>query len=235
MKKLLILPVIFFCQPVFCQNAVVKSNDIAIVKAIDTYYNTINVQSGLYNGVEYSGYLPGLEGHPYYNSGDWLKGSVFYDGILYPEVFLKYDIYIDKLIVKRFDGFAIELLNEKLNYFVIGTDLFTHFFDNRVLNAGYYQALYTGNLSVYAKKTKLIQDKRNENNSEQIFEEKDKYFAIKGAEVVVIKNLSSIINLMNDKQKKAQQYLKQNNISFKKNPEAAMFKIAEYYNQVNKN
>ena len=236
MKKLLLFQCIFFCHSVFCQIITDKWEDTGRIKAIHTYKNTITIQSGLYNGVEYSGYSPGFEGHQYYNSSDWLKGSVFYDGMLYTEVFLKYDMLTDKLIVKRFDGFAIQLLDEKLNYFTIGTDLFRHFFGNQVLPAGYFQELYVGNVSIYAKKIKVKQDNRNENSAEQTFEEKKvKYFAIRGEEVVIIKNLNSVINLMNDTQKKAQQYLKQNCISFKKDQEGAIIKIAEYYNQANPN
>ena len=73
-------------------------SDTAIAKlrgagAISIYYQSLQQQSGLYNGSEYVQYAHLLkEGHPYLDTSALVNGNVHYDGIVYKNVPMLYDL-----------------------------------------------------------------------------------------------------------------------------------------------
>jgi hypothetical protein len=63
------------------------------------YFAQRGEELAIYKGVHHVGYLASIEGHAYFQSPDWQKGSVLYDNILYENIIMKYDLYKDQLLV----------------------------------------------------------------------------------------------------------------------------------------
>src|SRR5689334_16687899 len=89
-----------------------KSTDSLLYRqALDNavgYYNQFRggPTAGLYNGPEQVGYFYFIEGSAYFGSSEWQKGTVFYDGIYYPDVTLKYDQVKDVVLVPHPNGYT---------------------------------------------------------------------------------------------------------------------------------
>src|SRR4249920_157235 len=77
---------------------------ISINQAVGLYYKTIGENAHLYNGSEYMQYIvynPITDRNPFFLSIFMQNGSVFYDGTLYNDAPLTYDVYKDVLVSLR--------------------------------------------------------------------------------------------------------------------------------------
>src|SRR6266513_6107437 len=70
---------------------------------IDIYYQSLGEQSSLYNGSEYIEYAFTLqEGHPFFGSAAWVNGKIYFDGMIFHEVPILYDIVKDQVVIRDF-------------------------------------------------------------------------------------------------------------------------------------
>src|SRR6476620_6552865 len=111
----------------------------------------------IYNGSEYTAFYRGMRGHPFLISDSTENGDVFYDGALYKNLKLGYNI-ADNQLYFRYEklGYNIRLLNEKISYFIIDGRRFDNLSTNVNLNQPFYELLYSGHIKVYAVREKLI-------------------------------------------------------------------------------
>lgn len=63
------------------------------------YMEKAGNQALIYAGELEPLYLNRLEGHPYLDTKDYRKGTLAFDGIVYPGVEMRLNVYLEKLIV----------------------------------------------------------------------------------------------------------------------------------------
>ena len=63
------------------------------------YVEKAGNQALIYTGELEPLYLNRLEGHPYLDTKDYRKGTLAFDGIVYPEVEMRLNVHLEKLIV----------------------------------------------------------------------------------------------------------------------------------------
>ena len=81
--------------------------------------------SRVYTGTEYIGYNPSIRSHAFYGSDSAITGSVYYEGVQYAGLLLKYDLVQDEIVLlSRSGSLPIKLLKQKINTFQLGNDLF---------------------------------------------------------------------------------------------------------------
>src|SRR6266404_950000 len=87
------------------------------------YFTKRAEELAIYNGINHEGYPSSIEGHAYFQSPDWQKGSVVYDRILYENIVMKYDLLKDQLIVRSKDrgGMFIGLFSPRVEEFSFST------------------------------------------------------------------------------------------------------------------
>ena len=211
-------------------------HETAVNNAINQYHRSRGEQSALYNGVQHIGYSPLIEGHAYYESQEWKKGWINYNGVVYTNVLLKYDLLKDEVVIQYFDGFhAVSLLSEYVKQFYLPGHTFVRIERDSIskLPSGFYEKLNAGAISTFIKKTKNIKEDIESRQIKRSFIDVDFYYALKNGIYYPINNQRSMLNLVGNKQKEIKKYLRKNKIKFRKTPELAIVKIAEYYNQSN--
>jgi hypothetical protein len=85
-----------------------------------------------------------------------------------------------------------------------------------------------------AKRKKLVVEKNSVDYTESSYTEKDAYYILKDEILYPVSDEKSVLALMKDKKSEVQKFLHQNKIKFRKHPEAAMIKMVDYYNGLNK-
>jgi hypothetical protein len=100
-----------------------------VINQFDTYFKkTIGLDQNLINGYQFIDQHPNSEGHAYFNEDKFLKGRIIVNNIEYTDMFLKYDIYNQRIILKYKYSFGGEnqiiLHNESISEFEIGEKLF---------------------------------------------------------------------------------------------------------------
>jgi hypothetical protein len=197
-------------------------------------------ESGLYNGSEYAGYpFSFTDGHPFFESPSPITGSIVYEGILYENVPLQFDMINELIIIRSPDQrYQIQLFNERIT----GFDLLDHHFirlikdssNSDLISSGFYELLYERGTSVFKKEKKKI----NENVSATAGVTRtvlinDLFYLKKNGKYYYVKNKGAMMNILEDRKKEIKQFMHKNKLNFKRNTDNTLTQVAQYYDQLN--
>jgi len=202
-------------------------------KAIKEYRESKGQNLSIYNGVLHTGYSPSIEGSAYYKSNVWEKGGLFYEGIFYREVPLRYDMLKDEVIIQQpSSGLGIILFSPRVEYFSFLNSPFIYRRKetNSLIPEGFYEQLAKGKIHLMVKR-KVIIDEKITTQVNLKFIRVDHFYVLKDGVYYSIKNAKAFLELLPDKRKTIQQYLNRNKIKFRKAPESTLLTIAEQYNK----
>src|SRR4051794_5907994 len=96
--------------------------------ALRFYNATLSQQLHIYNGPEYHDYVHTFQqGQPYFMQDQWSKGTVSYDGNLYDDVSILYNIVTDNVVILANNNVSkIELIKDKVAAFSLLGHSFLH-------------------------------------------------------------------------------------------------------------
>ncbi|WP_147204112.1 hypothetical protein [Segetibacter aerophilus] len=238
----LLISVIFLCFSIpGISQALVPDSSLspAAKSAISFYSTTLKEQLRLYNGKEYQEYiLPFDEGHPYFIQTNFNKGTINYDGNTYSDVSILYNLVTDEVIILNASQvLKIQLLKERIKAFSVLGHTFLHLEPDtgltKNITSGFYDILTVGKTSLLARRTKNIQTYTKQKLELKVFE-KDHFYLKKNNTYIQIRGKKSLLEQFDDKKKEIQQYIKQNNLNYRRAAENFMIKTTEYYNQLTK-
>jgi hypothetical protein len=208
----------------------------AISSAKQFYLQKTQHQLQLYNGVEYITGTEGyVKGHPYFQSDVVEEGTISYDKIIYAQVPLQYDIFKDEVVVEHMgNGQKIKLHSHKIHHFSLNGHTFVRIqadsLASSAIRPGFYDRLYAGHVALYARRVKIAQQATRSVSKEYL--QKNSYFIEKDTQYYPVKNKQSVLRVFKEQKKALQQFLRENHIKFKQDPEYAMAKLAEQYSQL---
>lgn len=209
----------------------------ALHNAVASYHHYIDKQSRLYNGIEYFGYSPKIEGIPYFLENTWQRGSIVYDGIAYDTVQMMYDIVKDRIVILHFNNFfRLALFSEKVKSFSLMNHHFVRIerdsLSHSPLVTGFYDQLYTGPTSVLARRSKFIEETVKE-QLERKFTEQYQYYIYKGGGYHTVRTKNGLFSLLKDHAREIKQYLKKKKLKFRKDKENTILQAAIHYDSLN--
>jgi len=215
------------------------SQQNALKNSLTFFYSSLGKQAQLYNGSEYYLYDPTIKGNAYFlEINAFTPGSVEYDGIKFTGVPMLYDVYSDNLVVLLYNHFTrIALIKERVSSF----DLLTHHIvnidslslpANAAIKPGFYDEVYKGKLQVLVKRSKNLQTTSGQSSLESYFNPSVSYYLKKNNIYYEISGKGSVLDILKDKKKDIQQYIKANQINYRKDPIDALVKIASYYDHI---
>jgi hypothetical protein len=243
MNKSLILTLMVFCVVVFGNNRVFAqgtATDSTQLQKISTnmiiaFNKVIGQQSRLYNGPAVNPYsFRSTTNANFKDTTVFNYGWVNYDGVVYNNIPLIYNIDRDMLESTIFNGFATySFLSNRVSEF----ELLDHHFIrldslNKLIKAGFYDELYHNKLLLLAKRTKEIQQESASRGAGEFFLSNNYYYLKKGAVYYEVGSQGKILDVLKDKKKELKQYIKDNKIRYGDNPEHAMVMLSTYYDHL---
>ena len=231
-----------FGSQCFSQTTSPDSVPTSYANAAKIYNSALGIQSPLYTGPEYNYYNPAIKGNAYYlESNQFTNGAVFYDGVLYANVPLLYDIYADKLVSQLYDHFSKYLfIKDRVQSFDIDSHHFVHIVVDSTaakkpeIKSGYFDEIYNGKTEVLVKRAKNIQTTLADvNGAASSFSPTTAYFIKHGDAYYKISGGGDMLNVLKDRKQDLQQYIKSNKIRFGSAViEESMVKVATYYDHL---
>lgn len=211
----------------------------AFKNALAVYNNSFADQLHLFNGTEYRDYSrPFDEGQPYFVTNEWSKGMVNYDGNVYENVSILYNLVTDELIILNWKSTSkIQLIKEKVAGFSLANHTFLYITADSLfstgMNEGFYDVLASGKTSLLVRRTKNIQPFNRRTLELKVFEN-NHYYIKKNDGYFSFHNKNTLLDQLRDKRKEMRQFIKQNDLGFNKEMEASAIKAVDYYNQLTK-
>jgi hypothetical protein len=245
MKKPVIFPALFFLALLFCRDLSAQnlSDSSFFQKSLSAaraqYMKNIGASSYLYNGVAYNHYWNGVKGSPLFMTEEFRNGTLYYDGTIYEDVPLLYDMYHDEVISKTFDrNVDLKLLGEKIHSFSIGPYFFVRIdadsLSGSPLTTGFYQRLYKGNITVLEKRQNRIVNALKVDENFTKFAEFDHYYVEKDGRYHTIEGESDLQSLFKDQKALIRKFLNRHDINYKKDPANTIVQTVAYYEQLKK-
>ncbi len=201
-------------------------------------YDTTTLENlHLYNGFEPSSYNYQTKGHPFFLTDQMEKGSIWYDGFQYKDRLISYNIFQNEVITMHFNNvYRFSLINDKLQSFSIEDHIFVRLdadsANGSVISTGFYDRLYSGqSVSVFAQRTKSLEEHITAQNLETYFVQHNRYFIKIGETYYSVSNKKSVLKLFGKQKKQIQDFLRKNKIKFRKDREDAMTRIAAFADQ----
>jgi hypothetical protein len=149
-----------------------------------------------------------------------------------------YDVYSDNLVVLLYNHYTeVVLIKEKVASFDFSTHHIVNIDTlslpaNAAIKPGFYDEIYKGKLQVLVKRSKSIQTTSGMSTLESYFSASTHYYLKKNNVYYEIDGKGSLLDILKDKKKDIQQYIRANQINYRKDPIDALVKIASYYDHI---
>jgi len=226
---LLFLPLAVFAQDFLPDSVVYKK---ALDQTIGYNASPFTKTSGLYTGSRYVRDYYRVKGHPFFETDSLAKGDVFYNGNLYTNVDLLYDLSHDNLVTKYSDDANLVLVREKIGYFKLRGRLFVAGSD--ALDRGFYEVLYPGKIEILAQRKKELIPWSKSMEFDAAFSQTNNYFIYKDSVYHKVNSKQQLLDVLKDKETQLREFISKSKPDFRKNFEAALLSTAMYYDQVKK-
>lgn len=210
----------------------------AVENAVAVYYSSLDHQSRLYNGIEHIGYSPRIKGHAYFQEVEMQKGTIVYDGLVYADVPMWYDMMKEQVIISHFNKFTrIGLVSQKVSAFTLLNHRFIRLEIDSTLglpiSTGFYDVMYKGRSTVLVRRVKTIYEIVKD-EVEREFTQQNYYFIQKDSTWYSVKTYKGLLSIFKDRSKEIKQYLRKSKIRYRKDKENAIVKAAAYYDSLNR-
>jgi hypothetical protein len=229
----ILLAIIFPFNKTVAQTSATQSEPDSFIHAKAFFRDKIKEDAHLYTGKEFIKYSVNIKGHPYFETDQMQNGTIFYDGTLYENIPLQYDITGQSVVINRFNtDERILLLDEKIKYFTFDGHRFENIFsvegkDENITNT-FYDVMFNGKASVLVKRIKHIKNGLHPEDPASFVEE-DELYVRNGKNLYAIDSKNSALQAFSDKKDLVKTFIRKNKFRFKKNTEKELIIIADYY------
>ncbi|MNQ22195.1 hypothetical protein D3C85_353320 [compost metagenome] len=171
-----------------------------------------------------------------YLTDEFKKGSINYDEQIYFDLFLKYDIYSDELVLRPYDEAnttKINLVKDKIKSFTIGNEKFTNLkeLNTAIFKGGYYEeVLIKNNIKLYIKYYKEKKKSAKDEINLIDYVPKYEFILLKENKYNLISEKKEIITLFPDSKRKINDFYLMNRDLRKGNPSLFMKNLIKYIN-----
>ena len=203
----------------------------------NTYVAVMAEHAPLYNGYEFVPYGMDIEGFPWFQYPGMQKGSVYYDGSLFNNIDMHYDLVSDQVIIKDFTkNYFISLVGEKLKYFDIGEDHFVRMQEGNEfgLEKGFYHKVYEGGSTLLFRYKKRVQYTTNAEKTVSRYTQYNTYYVFNNGKYTQVSGKGDLVNAYRDKKNEIRKFISDNKLNFRKEPGKTMLRVAGYYDQLKK-
>lgn len=199
------------------------------------YMASIGAGANLYNGTEYTASYTQVKGSPFSTENGFETGIISYNGVVYKDISIAYDLVTNEVIIKSPQQLTIKLDASKVDFFLISNHLFVRTKPDQasknMLPEDFYELLYNGNVKVLAKRKKQVERSFNAEDPNRIALY-SAYFIYKDNTYYQVTNKNSLLNLLRDKSDEIKAYWQQQNLNYKTDTEKTIVQTVTYYTKI---
>lgn len=228
---------LFLNQPSWCQLNGNSFEDSTLRLHYAIYKKAINNDLHIYNGKEYIGSYPLTTGTAFFESSSYQNSSIQYDGVLYHNILLAFDLVSNEVVIKGLQDVSLVLDINKVDFFLLDRHRFVKLkpdsSSKNSLPLDYYEVLHDGSMKLYVKRRKQV-ERSFRAEDPMIFAGYNLYFIKKGNLYHPIDSKKDLMALLKDQDRALKELIKKQRLNFKKNFEESVFKVVLFYDSLKK-
>ncbi len=210
------------------------SYQAALQMATDTYKQFIGNEAAIYNGPVFTGFNYTLQaGSQYLIPVQSTHGKVLYNGIMYANVPLMFDVLNNKLITKKpSDNQSFEILNKQVGYFELDQHKFIHLQNTNSKNvpSGFYEIYFEGQKSgIYVLHTKQLREDLEQKFIKYNIEDRSIYFIKKDGTYQKVTKNKDLQRIYAEQQQEIKSFIKKHKLKLSKNTKETLISIANHF------
>ena len=225
--------VILIFTTLFGQGQNEKQNQINnLIDYTNYVYGTNDI---LVNGLVYMPLHLNAEGHPFFMEGDWENGKIYIKGRVFNDIELKYDIEIDRVILKaevRAGTYEVLVNDAFVDSCIINNRMLinsNNIFKDNPEFTGYFELVYEGNFLFLVKHQKTFISEYSENNQFGLYSDPtSEYILLKGDKINKIYSKKALLKYFKPNKRLIKRFLKKNKIKYKKINSNELFNLLKY-------
>jgi hypothetical protein len=190
--------------------------------------------SRLYNGHEYIRNGTPAQGFPFFEADSLRMGWLFYDGTLYRDIAMEYDLVLDELVIRDYTGRSLlSLIDNKISHFSFGPHRF-RFLDPEhsgliLPKAGFYEELYkVPSITLLARHEKRLDFPSNFADPVK-YVQVNTWFLVIGDKTFKVDDEDALLEALSDKKTLLKRYIRSSRLHFKTQFEKALIQTVTYY------
>jgi hypothetical protein len=200
-----------------------------------SYMASIGAGANLYNGTEYTAVYPLTKGSPFWNDTGFETGIISYNGVVYKDIPIAYDLVSNEVIIKNYQQLTIKLDAARVDFFLVSNRLFVRAkaeeASKNMLPEDFYELLYNGKVKVFVKRKKQVERSFNVEDPYR-FTLYSAYFIYKDSMYHQVTSRNSLLNLLRDKRDAITDYWKQHNLNYRTDAEKTIVETVTYYTKL---
>jgi len=230
--------IIFVCfSKTYAQTITVDSfkTEISENNLIELFDQNIKDRSDLYNGPAYEAPEKAYKGSVFFNNLNYfVPCNIRYNGYLYKNIPLLYDVFKNVFVSSSPAGFNFILFGTKVEYINLSGHHFIYLDSQKAagLEEGYYDELYKGATSVIVKRIKKISNNVTEQAVEITYTDESETYIKHNGRYFAANSKSELMEILKDKKNELSQFFKSNKVKFNKDKEASVVVLAKFYDQI---
>lgn len=237
MRRLpLFIFLIFSCSVMAQESHTVTKNASSYRDVVRWYRQFTAGESQFYYGKDYVP-LAFAANKSFLFSEEYDTGTVWLQGQENVQLPLRYDLYTQELMTRAMDGIHhVVIEKEMLDSFLVYGHHFV-FLENdplkNLLHSGFYDRLYTGELSLYCLRNKQVTGDFKGQEMVYHFTDRNKYYVRKGGVFYRVGNKRDVLRLFSDQKKKIRKMIRKRHLKLRNHTlEDGLIKITAYYDQL---
>ena len=198
-------------------------------RLFDEYLREAGDRAEMFVGKMETGYASTVFiNHPYWLSDDFLVGEVRYKGMLYKNVLLRYDAFLNQLVVKTPEKQAnVYIPMHAVEGFSIGGLVYAKHDDEFM--AVHYDGSHMELLEQMRVKMK---ENMNHENLQYEFKRNVNYYLLNDGRMYEVTNMRSVLKLYPGLEKELKRFSKMNNLNFKENRQSSLVSLVKYADEL---
>lgn len=198
-------------------------------RLFDEYLREAGDRAEMFVGKMETGYASTVFiNHPYWLSDEFLVGEVRYKGMLYKNVLLRYDAFLNQLVVKTPEKQAnVYIPMHAVEGFSIGGLVYAKHDDEFM--AVHYDGSHMELLEQMRVKMK---ENMNHENLQYEFKRNVNYYLLNDGRMYEVTNMRSVLKLYPGLEKELKRFSRMNNLNFKENRQSSLVSLVKYADEL---
>ena len=232
MKRSVVKWYIYLCLMLFFRQSLLAQDDHYAAG----YMSAVSNHAALFSGNRQLPFTLHTLNHPYFRSDDFFSGKLSYEGVVYPKVWLRWDLYRDELMILSPVNYSIILQSEHIDFAEIHDYRIFYLHSDGLPgcpSSGNYILLYSGNHRLIEKLTNEL-NLKDKNSSEYYFILSTRLYLQKDEVYHKIKNRRTLLKALDTHRKELKQFIRANGFGFKRDAETMALEVVKEHEKLSR-